>query len=125
MTGGNACISMHTALRKVCDSHITSAAYNFITLIDVKPIALDPWRIFGRLVAQKIVQDPKRLPTLILQEAHRELEDELHRVVDSHLKINSTQPKNLTLIFNTLNCIFKCFTQADWDCMAAYLSERT
>ena len=49
------CIAMHTALRKYCDSDITSAIYNLIHLIhDMKPRKLNAWLILGELVADRL-----------------------------------------------------------------------
>lgn len=56
MTGSDACVCMHTALRKLCDSRITSAAYNFIHILcDMDELGdLNPWLVLGEFVAEEI-----------------------------------------------------------------------
>ena len=45
LTAYDACVFMHTALRKCCDSKATSAAYNLVHVIGHLnlPEALNPW----------------------------------------------------------------------------------
>lgn len=56
ITGDDCCVAIHTALRKCCESKITTATYNLVFLIgDLKlPARWDPWLAFGKLVARRI-----------------------------------------------------------------------
>ncbi len=52
----DACMLMHTAMRKICDSKITSCMYNLVHLICAANLNedLDVWLIFGGEVAANI-----------------------------------------------------------------------
>jgi hypothetical protein len=64
-----ACGSMHTALRKCCDSHASSALYNLIWILKF-PDEFNPWIVFGELVAQHINQtNAKHTRTLNREQA--------------------------------------------------------
>ncbi len=77
--GIDACVCMHTALRKCCDSKITSAAYNLIHIIDIRPEKFDAWRILGNLVAEGMNRsDVNWSGSVALASAVEKLLDEFH-----------------------------------------------
>ncbi len=126
LTGADACVCMHTALRKCCDSKITSAAYNLIHMINFKPDKFDPWRFFGGLVAERVNHGEK--PASAVQAAIDELSDRFLDQLDS--KENRALPRAelpdgaLNALY-ALRCIFQCFSKGDITAVAAYLGDET
>jgi hypothetical protein len=52
LTAHEACYAMHCALRKVCDSPLTSALYNLVHLCESPVDSIQsPWEFFGEKVA--------------------------------------------------------------------------
>ena len=121
ITGSDACVMMHTALRKVCDSKITSSVYNMIHLIDVKPERFDTWRLLGQLVADRLAKGEK--PVEALRRAHRELENALHERVVAARRGTEEAPSNATTWLYALSCAMHCFSKEDWEGMASYLGD--
>lgn len=130
MVGSDACVCMHTALRKRADSSITSAAYNLIHVIcdtGIKPTKFDPWRLYGDLVAGHI-NDPKtsdQTEVHACQLAHGALERVWSDIVMEHRKKEHPSPiPNIARpCMYALYTTMKCFDQDDWEAMAEYLKE--
>jgi hypothetical protein len=121
MDGSYACEAMHTALRKCCDSKITSAVYNIIRLIDVAPVRFDAWRMLGALVAKKVNQG--HTPLDALRTSHAELEASFYAVVrQAHDKAERVPTEAHSSLY-ALSCAMACFKKEDWQGMAAYLGE--
>jgi len=132
--GNDACVMMHTALRKCCDSKITSAAYNVIHLLcemDFKPYKFHPWRVYGALVAERMASPPLK-PGLakglkldcgasILKRAATDLDDRFHAVLREAKEKRETVPDNCRSALHALTCVLACFDDKDWCGMAAYL----
>lgn len=125
MEGADACMLMHTALRKLCDSHITSALYNFIHMLEVKPAELDPWRIYGQLVADRITAGSR--PDHAVTDAMEKFEDKMEEARktwrDSGTAGRREIPSEIHHSFYTLFCIFRCFEKSDWAAMSGFLLE--
>lgn len=129
--GNDVCVMVHTALRKCCDSPITSAAYNLIHLIcgmTFEPDEFDPWRLYGKVVAESITPTTSdaQLGLLCkhgverLEEAFRQLEEKRRNSSSSG---RESAPSNAREALNTLVRVFRCFDRNDWDAMASYLQE--
>ncbi len=116
---------MHTALRKVCDSKITSSVYNMVHLVEVKPEKYDPWRYLGQLVADRLNKGEK--PVSALKAAHAELEDKFLDLWLEGRRKDYDQPceppDDARLWMHALSCAMHCFSPEDWEGMASYLGE--
>jgi hypothetical protein len=121
MNGNYACMAMHTALRKRCDSKITSAAYNIIHLIDVKPVRFNAWKILGNLVAKRLNQGDK--PLVALKSSHAELEAAFFTVIRQATDKTERIPAEARSSMYALSCTMACFEKKDWEGMSAYLGE--
>jgi len=121
MEGNDACMLMHTALRKCCDSKITSSVYNLIHLIDLKPEKYDPWRMLGQLVADRLSKGED--PTLALKAAHAELEDKFLDLWCDDKQKGANLPDDARTWLYALSCAMHCFGARDWEGMASFLSE--
>jgi len=119
MTGSDACVCMHTALRKCCDSKITSCVYNLVHLVDVEPERFDPWRFLGQLVAARVNKGQK--PEDALMDAHVEFEDKFLDSLDGDK--HGGLPREATAWMYALSCAMHCFSTRDFQGMAAYLAE--
>lgn len=119
--GSDACVFMHTALRKACDSKITSCVYNLVHLIDIKPKKFDPWCFLGKLVADRLNGGEKSVQAL--KAAHHELEDKFLDMIHVDQKMRDQVPENTIATMYALSCAMACFDKADWEGMAAYLGE--
>lgn len=116
------CNFTHTALRKQCDSKITSAAYNLIHLIDVKPSRFDAWLFYGGLVAEKLRAG--MAPVLAVRQAAETLDDMFFaRVIRPAREKDERLPDHAQTIMHALYCTFACFSAGDWEGMAAYLGD--
>lgn len=90
--------AMHSALRKVCDSKITSAAWNAISLSD------HGWEDFLLHVTPRFTQDLSH--------------DEVVEIVrDSLLDFDYVGDSERSLLY----CLFYLFEENDWYGMTAYL----
>src|SRR5512135_587904 len=125
IAGNDACVYMHTALRKVCDSPMTTAAYNLIHLLcslEFHPNRLDPWRMFGQLVADRVNKGEK--PAQAAKAANDQLDD---LFMDEFCKVRDDKKErldeNCRTSMYTLHSVFRCFTDDEWDRMTSYLSE--
>lgn len=125
LEGNDACMLMHTALRKACDSKITSSVYNMIHLVDIKPEKYDPWRFLGKLVADRLNEGAE--PVQALGMAHTEWE---RRFLDFWLegrKRDSDQPSapsdDARTWMYALSSAMHCFSDSDWKGMAAFLGD--
>ncbi len=131
LEGNDACIAMHTALRKCCDSPITSAAYNLVHLVcgmDFGSDEQDPWRIYGRLVADSIngVYERKEKllnPYIPCKLNIEKLEDAFHELQVRLRKNDARLPDNAREALYALTGVFKCFDTEDWQGMASYLGD--
>jgi len=112
---------MHTALRKACDSKITSCVYNLIHLIDIKPQKFDPWRFLGQLVADKLNAGEK--PAAALRAAHKEFEDKFLDVFHDAKKKDEVAPDDVRTWMYALSSAMHCFSKQDWEGMASYLGD--
>lgn len=120
--GSDACVMMHAALRKVCDSKITSSVYNMVHLIGVKPDEFDPWRFFGQLVADQLNLHVKK-PVEALKTAHTEFEDKVLNALHEAKTKGVEPPAEARTWLYALSCAMACFSANDWAGMAAYLGE--
>lgn len=125
MSAEDACVCMHTALRKCCDSKITSAAYNLIHVLcnlNIQPKRYDPWHILGKLVAEKVNSTPPAPPAAALRNVIRSgaLTDALY---EEKRKDEKTFPIDATSAMWALQCTLQCFAEEDINGMAAYLKE--
>lgn len=124
LTPVDACMVMHTALRKCCDSKITSAVYNLVHLIcamNIKPEQLDPWRLLGELVVEQMTNDGA--PAVALRRAAKKLTD---RYMDRYCEARDkglALPSEQLCAMHALACSLACFDDKDWAGMAEYLSE--
>lgn len=117
--GGDACVMMHTALRKCCDSHITTAAYNLIHLLDVKPAEVDPWRVFGDSVAYSRNLGMKASD--VIQTNIVEFERTFEVAKTKHERAGQTVPREAERAFWALYSILRCFHEGDIQGMGEYL----
>lgn len=126
VTGLDACICIHAALRKCCHSPASNALYHLIQIIDVKPEKFDPWRLYGILVAERLAhpnpvfkKDPRsKLAEDALQTAAGRLEDELvHRTKDCP----EDAPDSGNPALQAIIALFQLLTAEDWAGMAAFL----
>jgi hypothetical protein len=125
IAGNDACVYMHTALRKVCDSPMTTAAYNLIHMLcamEFHPSRLDPWRMFGQLVADRVNKGEN--PAKAAKAANEQLDDVFS---DEFCKVRDEKKERLdedcrTAMY-TLHSVFRCFNDAEWERMTHYLNE--
>lgn len=133
MSGSDACLMMHTALRKCCDSKITSCLYNLVHLVDVRPEKFDPWKIYGLIVADLV---NARLPpkdsvkmarerlrerfNSVMEHAERDRRD---RAIARETSIPVEAPREATTWMFAIDCALACFTEPDWEAMSEYLGE--
>lgn len=120
--GQDACVMMHTALRKCCDSKITTAAYNLIHIIDVEPASLNAWRILGDLVAEDVNKGMRGRAALerAAEKLDRVFHDEYARARDGD---GARPPENAKSTMWALLSTLRCFDENDLEGMAAYLDE--
>ncbi len=132
MNGSDACLLMHTALRKCCDSSATSALYNLVHLCKVQPNKFSPWLFFGNLVVEHLANKsaPSRKagrhgkPVLYaLKKAHQELPDRFFSEVLDIAKEAGTVPFEAERWLYALKCTMDLFNDDDWERMGAFLSE--
>lgn len=122
LNGADACIIMHTALRKCCDSKITSAAYHLIQLINIEPPEQNAWRILGNMVAKMINMGLE--PLVALRRAVRHLNDEFCReVVKPANQGGPKEVENARATMHALQCTLECFDETDLQGMAGYLDD--
>ncbi len=127
LEGADVCGMMHTALRKIADSHATSAAYNLVHLIcetRFSPRKFDPWRVYGDLVAKSIDECTARgeklvNPYIMCKLAAEALPDAVFRLEDR--KQDEKMPSNARCAMYALQSVFRCFDEEDWTAMASYL----
>lgn len=124
----DACILMHTALRKCCDSRASANAYNVIHLIcalHVEPRALDPWLVFGENVAGVVNGWKNPLTGPRLKECADALEDAWVDRVRLHRgeQRQNAEPEHARNALYALLCAFRMFDAADWTGMATYLAD--
>jgi hypothetical protein len=115
------CLCMHTALRKVCDSKITSSVYNMVHLVAIKPEKYDPWRFFGQLVVVRLGANAP--PAFAVRGAHAALEDEFVDVLIEAKGAGVEIPREALTWMYALSCAMHCFSARDWEGMASYLGE--
>jgi hypothetical protein len=128
MTGADACVAMHTALRKCCDSPITSVAYNLIHMIgdaEIKPRSLDPWLMLGEMMAEQLAKGPGHSVEIVIEFAGKE---ELLRrwAATNDARRKAGRPDAPTRASNALHalvCTLRCFSRADIEGMTTYLDE--
>lgn len=114
-----ACQLMHTALRKLCDSAITSAMYNVIQLVEVEPEEMNAWVTYGKLVAQQVNAGIKKT-----QACKAAMAGLLATVEDHFFKDRSKEPpKDARSALYAIHSILRCFGEGDWIGMAGFLSD--
>jgi hypothetical protein len=121
MTGSDACLMMHTALRKCCDSKITSCVYNLVHLIDVKPAKFDPWRFFGEQVAYRV--NAKIPPKQVVEYVYERYRDSFMELLEKAERAGDRPPREAMTWMLALDCALACFTKDDWAEMVEYLGE--
>lgn len=119
------CVCMHTALRKCCDSKITSAAYSLIHLIcslGLKPDRFNPWILLGQLVADKLNATPPTPPVAALRRiiASNALETAFYAATRENKK---ELPDGATTAMWALQSTLACFSDTDLDGIVTYLTE--
>jgi hypothetical protein len=120
LDGTDACQLMHTALRKACDSKITSAASNLIHIIHITPEKWNPWRMLGALVAKELNAGKK--PAAALEHAIAKLDDTyMDQVVADRDK--EKIPDGACSTMYALKCTLECFSKDDVKGMASYLED--
>jgi hypothetical protein len=120
LEGNDACVLMHTALRKACDSKITSAAYNLIHTIHIEPEKWDPWRMLGALVAKELNAGKKPVPAL--ESAIARLDNVFMDQVVAY-RDKEMVPDDARSMMYALKCTLECFAASDVRGMASYLEE--
>lgn len=123
----DACILMHTALRKCCDSRASANAYNVIHLIcalRVEPRGLDPWLVLGENVAGVVNGWKSPLTGPHLKECTEALEDLWHERMRQHRgeQRQASEPEHARNALYALLCAFRMFDASDWAGMATYLA---
>lgn len=119
----DACMLVHSALRKVCYSPATSAAYNVIHLINVKPRALDPWVLFGLCVADAINKSEGEIDGDDLKSIAAELNDTWFEVREKREKkgLPADSGNGVTSLY-ALTGIFRLFSEKDWESIAEFIT---
>lgn len=122
LDGSDVCVAIHTALRKVCGSKITSAAYNLIHLIVTPPRLekLNPWTLLGKSVADRMADGTD--PAQALRLAVGGLGDAYYEALDTMPSLSADRGNTVAQL-HALTCTFQCFTDDDYECAAAYLYE--
>ena len=123
LEGTDVCICLHTALRKYCDSKITSAAYNLIHLIcntKLKPKHC-PWHLFGDMVAE--IMSAGQRPLMAVKHSIHHLDDQyFKRVIEPRRKKGkSAYPKDARTWLHALQCTLECFDEHDLGAFVALL----
>lgn len=112
ITGRDASLMMHAALRKCCDSKISSALYNFIYLQDNLSNELHPWIVFANQIAMRIISNNNDSRIEVFHDIISE---------DYELMNGFSQKSPGLYIHNTLFCILHCFNNDDIINMLAYI----
>lgn len=131
MDGAAACGMMHTALRKVADSPITTVAYQIIHMIcdsRITPRKFDPWLLFGQLVADGVNECAERgeelvNPYIICKLRADRIEQVFYERVKAHrAKVDGEwhEPAMSHHALYALTRTFKLFKREDWEAMAHY-----
>lgn len=124
LRGLDACIAMHTALRKCCDGPATSAAYNLIHLFGGLSYdeAVCPWRHYGEEVAALVNRGVACDRACF--EAADMLTHSWHEKVSKPRKDAGQRiDDNAVTACHALKASFRLFDDADWRGMASYLDE--
>lgn len=129
--GNDACVLMHTALRKLADSPATSAFYNAVQILpEIKPRALNPWLILGEMVADALDENPGWEVSHIAgfldgASSHRvgRLEKVFFERLTEHRRAGKNEPAHATSALYLLLSLFRLFKPSDFAAMAGYLKE--
>jgi hypothetical protein len=114
----------HAPRSECCDSPVTSAAYNLVHLIDVKPKRFDAWVLYGQLVVEALQAGTK--PADAVSRSATALDNAFFdRVVKPAHDENKKLPDQAQTILYALYCTLRCFSDEDFDGMAAYLGGET
>lgn len=119
LEGFDVCMYLHTALRKSCDSSITSAAYNLIHMIDFQPRKFDPWWAYGNIVA-RLIQNKKK-PLEAAKAAVELLDREFCDVRNKARDAGEGFPDGCMQAMHALKCTLECFDANDWAGFVSYL----
>ena len=126
MSAADACMAMHTALRKLADSPTSSNAYQVISMVSeltITPRALHPWLFFGGLVAAEVRKDGKVLRRIAL-----DLDETHWHACESWAKARLSRDKrdvrgaSHQALWGLL-CAFRLLTEIDWEAMSGFLEE--
>jgi hypothetical protein len=118
----DACGLMHTALRKCCDSKITSAAYHLIQMIHVRPEIWDPWILLGKIVAKRINESGNK-PLEALKVAAGHLNEAWLDICDKERTAGREPPSGARNALYALTCILELFSEEDLVGMSSYLED--
>lgn len=127
--GNDVCMCLHTALRKCCDSRITTAAYNLVHLIcdSQLPEEYDPWRLYGELVAielnkpHRVVARSKADIQSCAITAAKRLDDTFMGRRAAAREAGVTIPSRCTTSLHALVSTLECFDAKDWKGFVGYL----
>ena len=118
----DACGLMHTALRKCCDSKITSAAYHLIQMISIKPELWDPWRLLGKIVARRM-NESGNTPFDALKIAVGHLDEAWDDIWEKEHNASREPPSGARNALYALTCILDLFSEEDLRGMSSYLGD--
>ena len=131
--GNDACVALHAALRKVCDSEATTVLYQIVHLVcalRIRPESLDPWRIVGRLVAESLNEAHARgeriiNPYISVTLAFEKLEDVWWSSAKKRREKSGrdSEPENAREALYAFTRCFRLLTPEDRIAMAEYLRD--
>ena len=125
LDGNDVCVCLHTALRKYCDSKITSAAYNLIQMIcnmkKLKPKA-NAWTMLGDRIAEMINEG--KAPLSATKIAIRQLDKMFsERVTRPRHRKGKRPPGDSLTVLHALQCTLLCFEDDDLEGFVALLEK--
>jgi hypothetical protein len=114
--------ALHTALRKCCDSHPTSALWNFIYILPEKI-----WSEYVDVVAKGFIEDKPKNSEEIAESVKKSSvkrfdphggarEDRPTRRMENDWKYAHGRM--------TFDCIFRCFDMSDWGGYASFIERK-
>lgn len=127
LDGSDVCVSIHTALRKCCDSKTTTAAYNLIHLITGAEESLvnylNPWLMFGDRVAYWLAaqMSPKEAWGHAIEELDERWRDKLLERMSKGMS-PSDYSREKTYLY-TLLPLFQSFSEREIEGAVTFLHE--
>ena len=123
--GSDVCVAIHTAMRKYCDTPITTAAYNLIHLICEAKLKAkhSPWRLFGDSIAEHLNHNPEVDVANIAKRAANSLDDLYfkHIAAPRRKEGKDAFPKGVRHWLYALQGTLRCFDESDWAGAVEYL----